>query len=129
MDCLPIPNADNWIHFGNGMGSWLPLGNMVSIAPYTLGCSQSHSPPLRGGDFHDAEARRSPTVSGLAWRRQPGASCISWEACSRDAAITYLPVESGATPRVGTTRSMSYSFALYLRWLGPGRKASYIITR
>nr|QRV61606.1 Rep [Gemykibivirus sp.] len=61
---------DNWIHFGNGMGSWLPLANMVSIAPYTLGCSQSHSPPLRGGDFHDAEARRSPTVSGLAWRRQ-----------------------------------------------------------
>lgn len=62
---------DNWIHFGNGMGDWLPPDNLVSIAPCTFGCSQSHSPPLRGGDFHDAEARRSPTVPGLAWRRQP----------------------------------------------------------
>lgn len=61
---------DNWIHFGNGLGNWMPQDNLVSIAPYTLGCSQSHSPPLRGGDFHDAEARRSPTVTGLAWRRQ-----------------------------------------------------------
>lgn len=60
---------DNYISFGNGLGETYPPG-IVSIAPCILGCSQSHSPPLRGGDFHDAEARRSPTVTGLAWRRQ-----------------------------------------------------------
>lgn len=60
---------DNYINFGNGLGETYPPG-IVSIAPCILGCSQSHSPPLRGGDFHDAEARRSPTIPGLAWRRQ-----------------------------------------------------------
>ncbi|AWB14656.1 Rep [Murine feces-associated gemycircularvirus 1] len=68
----------NWMAFGNGLGSFLPVANMVCIAPCTLGCSQSHSPPLRGGDFHDAEARRSPSVAGLAWRRQEEWAFTNW---------------------------------------------------